>query len=73
MSHGKTNELIGSSSESFELALAEILGRANKTLRGIRSIEVISKYVSVSDTGQLAYYVRAYMQFDMTPPDQLHL
>lgn len=73
MSHGKSNELIGSSSESFEDALAQILVRANKTLRGIRALKVISKHLVVSNVGQLDYHVRAYLQFSITPPDQLHL
>ena len=73
MSHGKSNELIGSSSQSFEDAIAQILMRANKTLRGIRAIEIISKQLLVSERGQLDYNVRAYLQFDMTSPDQLHL
>jgi flavin-binding protein dodecin len=73
MSHGKSNELMGSSTESFEDAIAQILARANKTLRGIRTLKVINKHLVVSDSGQLAYHVRAYLQFDMTPPDQLHL
>lgn len=73
MSHGKTNELVGSSSQSFEDALAQILARANKTLRGIRGMEIVSKHLVVSDTGDLDYHVRTYLQFDMTPPDQLHL
>ncbi|RLA43208.1 MAG: dodecin domain-containing protein [Gammaproteobacteria bacterium] len=73
MSHGKSNELMGSSTESFEDAMAQILARANKTLRGIRALDVINKHLVVSKAGQLEYYVRAYLQFDMTPPDQLHL
>jgi flavin-binding protein dodecin len=73
MSHGKSNELLGSSSESYEDALAQILARANKTLRGVRAMEVISKHLVVSPDGELDYYVRAYLQFAMTPPDQLHL
>lgn len=73
MSHGKSNELMGSSPQSFEDALAQILARANKTLRGIRGLKIISKHLVVSDDGQLSYHVRAYLQFDMTPPDQLHL
>ena len=73
MLHGKSNELMGSSPKSFEDAMAKILARANKTLRGIRVLEVISKHIVVSDTGQLAYHLRASMHFEMTPPDQLHL
>ena len=73
MSHGKSNELMGSSTESFEDAMAQILARANKTLRGIRGLKVISKHLVVSEVGELDYLIRAYLQFDMTPPDQLHL
>jgi flavin-binding protein dodecin len=73
MSHGKSNELMGSSPQSFEDAMVQILARANKTLRGIRALNVVSKHLVVLDDGKLAYHVRAYLQFDMTPPDQLHL
>lgn len=71
MSHGKLNELIGSSNSSFEDALAGILERANKTLRGVRAIDVISKQVTISND-QFIYTVRGYLRFDMTAPDQLH-
>ncbi len=73
MSHGKLSELVGSSSHSFEDALAQILARANRTLRGIRALEVIDKEIAVSNDGGLDYRVRAYLHFDMTAPDQLHL
>ena len=73
MSHGKYNELIGTSSRSYEDAVVQILARANKTLRGIRTLEVINKYLIVKAQGKLEYHVRAYLQFDMTPPEQLHL
>ena len=73
MSHGKSNELVGLSSESFEDAIAQVLARANKTLRGIHTVEVINKELLVKAQGQLDYQVRVYLQFDMAAPDQLHL
>ncbi|HBD12972.1 MAG TPA: dodecin domain-containing protein [Porticoccaceae bacterium] len=72
MLQGKSNELIGISRVSFEDALKEILAGANKTLRGIREIRVISKKVSIADDGALDYCVRAHLRFDMTGPDELH-
>ena len=73
MSHGKSNELIGTSMVSFESALTCLLQRANKTLRGIHTVEVVSKTVSVLANGEFEYCVRALLEFDMAPPDVLHL
>ena len=73
MNHGKANELIGTSEVSFEDALACILQRANKTLRGIHTMEVIDKNISIKESGEMEYRVRAFLKFDMTPPDLLHL
>jgi len=73
MSHGKANELIGTSAVSFEDALACILQRANKTLRGIHAIEVINKNIRITESGEMEYRVRGFLKFDMTPPDLLHL
>ena len=73
MNHGKANELIGTSVVSFEEALERILQRANKTLRGIHSMEVLSKTVSISADGEREFQIRAYLKFAMTPPDLLHL
>ena len=73
MNQSKTNELIGSSSISFEDALTEILKRANRTLRGIKTIEVIDKKITLDEAGLWQYHLRADMQFSMTPPDNLHL
>ncbi len=68
----KANELVGTSTVSFEAAVAAILVRANRTLRGVRAIEVISKSIAVGADGELNYRVRGYLQFAITPPDQLH-
>ena len=73
MNHGKANELIGTSVVSFEEALERILQRANKTLRGIYSIEIVSKKVSIEADGERRFHVRAFLRFAMTPPDLLHL
>jgi flavin-binding protein dodecin len=69
----KANELIGTSPQSFEGAVKDILARANCTLRGVHGIEVIGKTIVVEPDGTLDYRVRAYLQFDMAPPDNLHL
>jgi len=69
----KVNELIGTSPQSFEGAVKDILARANRTLRGVHGIEVIGKTVVVEPDGTLNYRVRAHLRFDMAPPDNLHL
>ena len=69
----KSNELIGTSPHSFEAALQAILARANRTLRGVRRLEVLSKEIDLTAAGASCYRVRARLRFDMTPPDQLHL
>lgn len=69
----KANEVVGTSAVSFEAAVAAILVRANRTLRGVRAIDVISKTIAVGADGELDYRVRGYLQFEITPPDQLHL
>lgn len=73
MKQTKSNELIGTSPQSFEAALRAILARANRTLRGVRRLDVLSKELDVTATGERLYRVRAQLRFDMTPPDQLHL
>jgi len=73
MNHGKSNELIGTSMVSFEGAVTCLLQRANKTLRGIHTVEVVSKKVFVLANGEFEYCVRAFLNFDMAPPDVLHL
>ena len=73
MTHGKENELIGTSLVSFEEAIERILQRANKTLRGIHTVEVVSKSVRIKPSGEPNFQVRAYLKFTITPPDLLHL
>jgi len=73
LNHGKSNELIGRSRVSFEDALGCILERANKTLRGVHAVEVLSKSVAIQADGEFEYCVRALLKFAMTPPELLHL
>jgi flavin-binding protein dodecin len=68
----KVNELIGSSTESFEEAAREVLARANRTLRGITGIEVIEKRVKIQEGRIREYRVRLRLVFDMAPESVLH-
>lgn len=72
MSVAKVNEIIGSSSESFEAAASAVLERANRTLRGITGIEVLEKRVKIDDQGVVEYRVRLRLVFDMAPETALH-
>lgn len=72
MRQTKANELIGTSQESFEDALRVILKRANRTLRGVRRLDVLAKELDVGGDGALEYRVRVLLRFDVTPPDNLH-
>lgn len=68
----KVNELIGSSSEGFEEAARSVLARANRTLRGIKGIEVIEKRVKIVEGRVVEYRVRLRLVFDMAPETVLH-
>jgi flavin-binding protein dodecin len=68
----KINELIGSSALGFEDAARTVIERANRTLRGIKGIEVIEKQVEVGDEGLKEYRVRLRLLFDMAPDTLLH-
>jgi len=68
----KISELIGSSSVSFEDAARHVLGRANRTLRGITGIEVLSKSVKVSDGEIAEYRVHLRLLFDVAPRADQH-
>lgn len=67
MSVGKVNEVIGSSPQSFEEAAQRIAARAHDTLRGVRGIEVLEKWVDVGPAGAIEYQVRVQLLFDMAP------
>ncbi len=68
----KANELIGTSPVSFEDAIATVVKRANKTLRGVRGVEVLGKSVNVSALGELEYCTRVQLTFAMALPEKLH-
>lgn len=68
----KVNELIGSSNESFEDAARSVLARANRTLRGIKGIEVLEKRVKIEGGHIAEYRVRMRLVFDMAPETVLH-
>ena len=68
----KVNELIGSSTESFEDASRSVIARAYRTLRGITGIEVLDKRVKVEEGRIVEYRVRLRLVFDMAPETVLH-
>ena len=68
----KVSELIGSSPLSFEDAAREVVGRANRTLRGITGIQVLEKRVKIEDDRVVEYRVRLRLSFDMAPEAVLH-
>lgn len=68
----KVSELIGSSPHSFEDAAREVVGRANRTLRGITGIQVLEKRVKVEGDRVVEYRVRLQLSFDMAPEAVLH-
>jgi len=67
----KVNELIGSSPESFEAAAAEVVARADRTLRGITGIEVLERSAKVEGDGIAEYRVRLRLIFDLAPENML--
>ncbi len=58
-------ELVGTSEEGFGGAVKDLYGRAKKTLRGIRNIEILMRDVKVkSDPEKLIFRVRAKVTFE---------
>jgi flavin-binding protein dodecin len=68
----KLNEFIGSSPHGFEAAARSVVDRANRTLRGIQGIEVLSKSVKVVDDQIREYRVRVRLEFDIAPRAEQH-
>ena len=56
-------EVIGVSNDGFEEALNAGLKRANKTLRGIKGIELISQKVNIENGKIKNYVVRMKIEF----------
>ena len=69
---GKVNELIGSSNESFEDAVAQVLRRANRSLSGITEIRVVEKRIRVDEDRISEYRVRLRLGFDMVSEHPQH-
>jgi len=69
---GKVSEIIGSSPSSFEAAAESVLIRANHTLRGITSIEVVEKRLKVEAGAITEYRVRLHLSFDVAPTADSH-
>lgn len=72
MSVAKVNQLIGSSTESFEDATRQVVARANRTLRGITGVQVVEKRIKVEDGRQAEFRVRLQLTFEMAPATELH-
>jgi hypothetical protein len=63
MSVVRSIEVIGTSKEGFDDAIKSGLERANKTLRGIEEIEIISQKVNI-DNGKIKdYEIRMKIKF----------
>ncbi len=67
MSVSKVNEVIGDSPQSFEDAAAGIAARAQDTLRGVRGLSVLDKWVEVGPGDSRVYRVRVQLLFEMAP------
>lgn len=72
MSVAKVNQLIGSSTESFEDATRQVVARANRTLRGITGVQVVEKRIKVVEGRQAEFRVRLQLTFEMAPATELH-
>lgn len=68
----KVSQLIGSSKLSFEDAARVVVRRANKNLRGITGIEVMSKRIEIVDDEIVEYRVRLRLRFNMVVEQQQH-
>lgn len=68
----KVSEIIGSSPESFEAAARAVVERANRTLRGIRGIEVLGKSIRIEHDEIAEYRVRLRLIFDVAPQTAEH-
>ncbi|MFA5333797.1 MAG: dodecin family protein [Candidatus Nanoarchaeia archaeon] len=63
MSIAKVIELIGSSEKGFDDAVKNIIIRANKTVRNLTGLEVISQKVKINPNKSLDYRVKAKVLF----------
>lgn len=72
MGVAKVNELIGSSPDGFEQAARSVIERANRTLRGVKGLQVVEKRVKVEGNRIAEYRVRLRLSFDVAPETVLH-
>ena len=68
----KLTEVIGSSPISFEDAVQQALQRANRSLAGIRALDVLGKKAVVQDGRIVSYEVRLNVVFDLAPDLDMH-
>ncbi len=62
----KTIELVGTSEENWADAVKNGYAEANKTVDGIRNIEIVKSDVKVKeDEGQLIYRTRMRLTFEL--------
>ncbi|MDD2678617.1 MAG: dodecin family protein [Candidatus Nanoarchaeia archaeon] len=63
MAVAKVLELIGGSEKGFDDALNQIIKRANKTVRNLTGLEIISQKVKINKDKSLEYRVKAKVLF----------
>jgi flavin-binding protein dodecin len=63
MSVARVTELSCTSSDSFEDAVRQGIGRARKTLRGVKSAWVKEQRVAVGPNGELEFQVNILVTF----------
>ncbi len=68
----KLTEVVGTSSYSFEDAVEQALHRANQSLAGIRTIEVLDKKIIIEDGKIDSYEVRMNLIFELAPELDMH-
>ena len=63
MAVARVTRLTASSSTSWQDAVQEAIGRANKTLRGLTGLEVVSQKAKIVDGGIAEYRVTIDVTF----------
>ena len=63
----RVTEVVGVSTESWEAAARSAIETAAKSVRDLRTAEVLRQDVTVSDGGQLNYRVRLGISFKYEP------
>lgn len=68
MTVAKIIELIGSSNKSFDDAIAQLIARANKTLRHVSGIHIISQKIKLDNGKVVEYRVNCKVSFGIEEP-----